>query len=175
MENINNLKLNRKSPMILPLGAAVVVILLLGLVNGRIMMDNLAAKKAVNYLDQEIGKLKKFLDNYNLKKDRLIPIPMNQVSQLIDEITRLGGESNIDFIAIQSQEPRGRKKDLYQRMPLAISVRSDFREVANFLRALREVETTTIIITEFKLTHDEESPPLVRGDSSGEVLIKDAQ
>lgn len=175
MEKAPYTKLSKKSPMILPLGAAVALILILGVIDARIMMGNLAAKNAVIYLDKETATLKKFLDAFNLKKERLIPIPMNQVSQVIDEITRLGNDSNIDFIAIQSKELRQRKKDLYQKMPLAISVRSDFREVANFFRALRELQTTTIIITEFKLTHDEESPQLVRGDISGEVLIKNAQ
>jgi len=165
----------RKSSLIIPLGTAVSILFLLAIINGRILMNNRVFKDTIGYLDQEIHTLKGFLDSFSLKKDQVIPIPMSELSQLIDEITRLGTDKNIDFIAIQSQKPRHFKKDIYQRMPLTISVRSDFKELSDFLGALRSLQTTTIIITQFKLERDEQSPQLVRGDILGEVLIENAE
>ena len=161
--------------MVMPLGVSVFLVLFLTFVIGRIVMDNYVAKDAMHYLDKEIAILKEYLDAFSMKNDRVMSIPLSQLSQLIEEVTRLGKNTNIDFIAIQSREPHGRKKEIYQKMPLEISVRSDFKKLADFLGALRELQTTTIIITQFKLARDDQSPALIRGDISAEVLIKNAQ
>ena len=169
-------KISPKKPSTMIIGAtAVLSILVLILLCGWLMVENQTISNTVNYLNGENAAIKVFLEAVKEKKEQVIPVHRSELSVLIEEITRLATDRNIEFVSIQSQKPHKGKKDIYQKMPLEITVRSSFKDLANYLGALRELRTSTIIITQFKLSPDEESPQRIRGDILGEVLIEDAE
>jgi Tfp pilus assembly protein PilO len=129
-------------------------------------------------LKERIRNINEAFHEIEEKEERVKIIDVNEISSVIDEITRLGLEKNIDFVSIEASrepsKPKRAKKHERPTMPIEIELKSAFKDLGHFLGALRQLKQASVYISAFNIEQDMAIAPLVKAHITAEVLIDNA-
>lgn len=95
------------------------------------------ARKALLYLKQK-----------NYAKDL---IRENEISMLMDKLTRLGEGKGVRFISITPKRIETIKDEPYDVLPIEIEVESNYKALGEFLGSLNELHKGPVIVKEFDI------------------------
>ena len=170
------LKMNKHTFAFVALGAAGIIIILM-FINAWQVMRLEEGKQRLEALKHQIRTIDEAFQNIEEEEKRMRIVNANEISSVIDEITRLGVERNIDFVSIEaSSQPSKNKRAKKQErptMPIDIQLKSGFKDMGHFLGALRNLKQASIYISAFKIERDMTIAPLVKAHITAEVLIAD--
>lgn len=115
-------------------------------------------------LEQQVRLMREkapFLKNIEDKKKL---VTEEDISIVIDEVTRKGKTNKIDFISITSGKTEEVKDGIYayKRLLLEMETLSSYISLGRFLGALEKLERGVVTVNSFNITQDKNAPDKIR-------------
>ncbi|MFH1202139.1 MAG: type 4a pilus biogenesis protein PilO [Candidatus Omnitrophota bacterium] len=157
MLNILGLKTDKKNIIILGIPLAI-VILLVFLVYLPLAKELTKAGAQLSLKTKEVSQLQSEIQSVSLNKKKSLP-SLKEVSQALDELTKLGLEQNINFISMDPRHPQASKSKVYQILPIDMVIQAEYGELGTFLGALESLKRSVVTLNHLEIDREEKILP----------------
>lgn len=164
------MKWNSKLVMMSAAGSVVILvaIIFIGPLAGNVRL----AGERLRVLEQELDTVHR-----TLEKGRGIPLKgrllaREEVSSVMDEITKQGKAFNINFLSITPLEIEKTDHPAYQRLPIGMEIESQYKDLGLFLGVMEDSTEGIVAVKKFAIRREESILPRVRSNLTLDVYLR---
>jgi Tfp pilus assembly protein PilO len=162
--------MNNKFTIISAAGA--VVIFFAAVFIGPLAVKGRLAGERLRILEQELDTVHRTLEKGRgiHLKGRLLT--REEVSLVVDEITKQGKAFNINFLSITPLAIEETDNPAYQRLPIGMEIESQYRDLGLFLGVLEDLTEGVAAVKDFTIRREESLLPSVRSQLTLDVYLR---